>query len=171
MEITNSTNIQKAYIRSDQTDGSKGNSAETGTEQSQENQAEQQNIDRQVRKLENIEQKVKAHETAHKAVGGALAGAVSYQYAVGPDGKRYIVGGEVSIQTPEGSTPKETVQNMERVVKAALAPADPSSQDRVVAARANAIKLRVQQEVMKNTVNESYGQDSSESQSAFTEYG
>jgi hypothetical protein len=52
----------------------------------------------------------------------------------GPDGKSYITGGEISINVPPSSDPKETIRNMEQVKAAALAPINPSSQDLNVAA-------------------------------------
>ena len=78
-----------------------------------------------------------AHEQAHAAVGGRYAGAPSYTYERGPDGKRYAVGGEVGIDTsPVPNDPEATLRKMEVVIRAALAPAEPSAQDRQVAAQA-----------------------------------
>jgi hypothetical protein len=103
---------------------------------SQQNQDPQ--IQAQVAQLKSIEEKVKAHEAAHKAAGGAITGAVSYSYTQGPDGRSYITGGEVPISVSPGKTPQETINRMEQVVRAALAPSDPSPQDRAVAAQAAA---------------------------------
>jgi hypothetical protein len=92
---------------------------------------------RQVQQLEQRDQKVRAHEMAHMAAGGGLIrGGVKYQYQKGPDGKIYAVGGEVSIDTSSEGNPEQTIQKMQRVRAAALAPADPSAQDRAVAAAA-----------------------------------
>ncbi|MGC8677083.1 MAG: putative metalloprotease CJM1_0395 family protein [Hydrogenobaculum sp.] len=57
-------------------------------------------------------------------------------YVVGPNSKKYAVGGDVSIDVSPGPTPQDTIRKMERVIKAALAPVDPSAQDRAVAAQA-----------------------------------
>ncbi|XLM21540.1 catalase, partial [Chromobacterium piscinae] len=76
---------------------------------------------------------VRRHEAAHQAAGGSLAGAASFTYEQGPDGKQYAIGGEVPIQMSQGGTPQQTIQNAETVRAAALAPADPSGQDRAVA--------------------------------------
>lgn len=100
-------------------------------------------------KLKIREREVIAHEAAHKSVGGQYAGAVSYSYVTGPDGRRYIAGGEVSISAPEGRTPEETVQIMEQVKRAALAPASPSPQDMKVAAAASAAQMRARAEMAK----------------------
>ena len=92
-----------------------------------------------IAQLKSTEEKVKAHEAAHKS-GGAATGPISYSYTRGPDGKNYITGGEVPITISSGNTPQETVSRMQQVIQAALAPADPSPQDRAVAAQAAAIQ-------------------------------
>lgn len=101
-----------------------------------EQKLEQPEIKYEIRQLEMTQQEVIKHEQAHKSVGGDVTGPVSYTYTTGPDDKRYINGGEVSIQLAEGSTPEETINILEKVRAAALAPADPSPQDLRVAASA-----------------------------------
>lgn len=101
-----------------------------------EEKLEQPEVKAEVRKLETTEQEVIAHEQAHKAVGGDVTGPISYTYTTGPDEKRYIDGGEVAIHASEGSTPEETIEILEKVRAAALAPAEPSPQDLRVAASA-----------------------------------
>lgn len=90
-----------------------------------------------VQELKDRDREVRVHEQAHAAVGGQYAGAPSYEYESGPDGKRYAVGGEVSIDVSEEKEPEDTVQKMQIVRAAALAPAEPSSQDLKVAAEAS----------------------------------
>lgn len=93
----------------------------------------------EIKELKQADQQVRAHEMAHLAAGaGLVKGGASYSYKQGPDGKLYAVAGEVSIDTSEGNTPQETITRMQRVKAAALAPADPSPQDRAVAAAASA---------------------------------
>lgn len=95
-----------------------------------------------VRELQQIDQNVRAHEQAHMAAGGNIAEGASYIFTEGPDGKRYITGGEVSINTPSTSNSEETIAILEQVKRAALAPADPSPQDLRVAASAT---IQIQQ--------------------------
>ena len=52
-----------------------------------------------VRELQQSDAEVRRHEAAHAAAGGEFAGAPTFTYQTGPDGKRYAVGGEVSIDT------------------------------------------------------------------------
>jgi SprA family protein len=94
--------------------------------------------DREVRRLRDVDRRVHAHEQAHLSAAGqyAISGA-SFEYARGPDGKLYAVGGEVQIDaSPIRGDPDATIRKMEQVRRAALAPADPSPQDRAVATAA-----------------------------------
>mgnify|MGYP000988691874 FL=1 len=106
-------------------------------------------IQAQIARLKQIEEKVKAHEAAHKAVGGNLASSASYSYTQGPDGRSYITGGEVQIDMSDGKTPQETISRMQQVIRAALAPADPSGQDRAVASAAASRMAQAQQEKLQ----------------------
>lgn len=91
----------------------------------------------EITQLSTRDKEVRAHEQAHAAVGGRYAGAPSYTYERGPDGKRYAIAGEVSIDTgPVPNDPEATLRKMEVVIRAALAPAEPSAQDRQIAAQA-----------------------------------
>ena len=87
--------------------------------------------------LVQVDRLVRAHEQAHLAAGaGLVRGGASYSYESGPDGKRYAVAGEVSIDVSAASTPQETLAKASQIRAAALAPADPSAQDLSVAASA-----------------------------------
>jgi hypothetical protein len=107
------------------------------------------------------DREVRDHERAHSSVGGTLAGAPSFSYQRGPDGVNYAVGGEVSISVGTvANDPQATLEKAEQVRRAALAPADPSSQDRQVAARASQIAVEARNElasqrIQENGINES----------------
>lgn len=89
-------------------------------------------------RLQARDRDVRAHEAAHMAAGaGLITRGASFTYETGPDGKRYAVGGEVGIDVSGGRTPEETLAKAERIRAAALAPAEPSAQDRQVAAEAD----------------------------------
>ena len=102
----------------------------------------------QVQELKNRDKEVRAHEMAHVAAGGQyIANRASFDYQAGPDGKRYAVGGEVSIDTSKVSNdPEATIRKMQVVKRAALAPAKPSPQDRSVAAQATQKEMQARQE-------------------------
>lgn len=105
-----------------------------------------------IRTLRQGEQEVRAHEQAHKAAAGPWGGAMSFSYASGPDGRLYVVGGEVAIDTSRETSPKATLTKMQTVQRAALAPAEPSSQDRAVAARAAAEAAQAAMDVLQEQV-------------------
>jgi hypothetical protein len=102
---------------------------------------------KEVDQLKNRDREVRAHEGAHLAAGAGIvkSGAI-YTYQLGPDGKMYAIGGEVEIDASPEKDPKATIQKMERVKRAALAPADPSSTDRAVAAEASHIEMEARSE-------------------------
>lgn len=102
----------------------------------------------QVRALQQRDREVRAHEMAHVAAGGELIlRGAQYEYETGPDGIRYAVGGDVVIDTSPGRTPEETIEKARRIQAAALAPADPSPQDRAVAAAAMQMAAQAQVEL------------------------
>ncbi len=93
----------------------------------------------EISELSQRDREVRAHEQAHAAVGGQHAGAPTYSFKRGPDGQRYAVSGEVGIDVSAvPNDPEATLQKMEIVQRAALAPAEPSAQDLSVAATAQA---------------------------------
>jgi hypothetical protein len=97
--------------------------------------AEQQ---REVEQLKERDREVRQHEQAHLAAAGPYAqGAPQYEFQRGPDGRSYAVGGEVSIDTSAvAGDPEATIRKMQQLQAAANAPAEPSGQDRQVAAKA-----------------------------------
>ncbi|WP_049824332.1 putative metalloprotease CJM1_0395 family protein [Desulfurivibrio alkaliphilus] len=102
----------------------------------------------EVARLQQLDSQVKAHEMAHLAVAGPYArGGASFTYTTGPDGKKYAVGGEVSIDTSREPSPEATIRKMRIIRAAALAPADPSPQDRKVAAQADAAMTEARREL------------------------
>lgn len=108
-----------------------------------------QEPDAQVEDLKKREKDVKAHEQAHMAAGGGVVqGGASYTYEAGPDGKRYVSGGEVQVAvSSRTSDPAKTLQQASQVQRAALAPADPSPQDRAAAAQAAQMVAQARQEL------------------------
>jgi hypothetical protein len=67
----------------------------------------------------------------------------------------YAVGGEVSIRVGTvANDPQATLEKAEQVRRAALAPADPSSQDRQVAARASQIAAEARAELASQRIQE-----------------
>ena len=104
--------------------------------------------EKKIQELKRIDAHVKAHEQAHIAAGGPyIRGGPQYSYVIGPDGNRYAVAGEVKIDvSPVPGNPDATIRKAQVIKRAALAPSDPSPQDRAVAAKADqmAMKARIE---------------------------
>lgn len=111
---------------------------------------------RELSDLKTRGREVRAHEMAHVMAGaGLVRKGASYQYEMGPDGVRYAVSGEVSIDTsPVEDDPAATIRKMQQVKRAALAPAEPSAQDRSVASTATQIEAQARQDLQQQTMEE-----------------
>jgi hypothetical protein len=105
---------------------------------------------RKVEELKKIDQEVRTHEQAHlSAAGGYARGGAHYDYAAGPDGNRYAVAGHVNLDTGREASPEATIQKAQIVRKAALAPANPSSSDRQIAASMTQMATEARQEMLQ----------------------
>lgn len=123
---------RKSALSSGSGSGS-GKSGATGADGQALTEDQQQQVD----KLKERDTTVRSHEAAHRTAAGQYGSAPTYSYQKGPDGTNYAIGGEVQIDTSAVSgNPQATIAKMEQVQRAALAPADPSSQDMHVAAEA-----------------------------------
>lgn len=123
---------------------------------------------KEVQRLQLRDAEVVAHENAHKAAAGGLAtGAIHYDTEKGPDGRSYRTGGHVNINTAKGKTPEETLERAAKIKRAALAPAEPSPQDRAVANKANQMESEARQELAEKRLEEAQeGSDHESSTSA-----
>ena len=108
--------------------------------------------------LKQRDREVRRHEQAHANAGGQYAGSPTYTYERGPDGRSYAIGGTTPIDvSPVPGDPQATVRKMQVVKRAALAPADPSPQDRRIAAQAEAQRLKAQAEAARPEEDEAAG--------------
>ncbi|OUS13710.1 hypothetical protein A9Q89_01690 [Gammaproteobacteria bacterium 53_120_T64] len=101
-----------------------------------------------VRQLQHRDREVRAHEQAHANAGGAYTGAPNYQFTRGPDGQQYASSGHVSVDSSAiVGDPRATLQKAQQLKRAALAPAQPSQQDRRVAAKAGQLAIEARTEL------------------------
>lgn len=127
---------------------------ESSLAESKENPQQDFSRQRELQKLKSIDREVRAHEMAHLSVAGQYAtSGASFSFQKGSDGRLYAVSGEVGIDTSAiPGNPQATLRKAQTIMRAALAPANPSPQDRQVAAQASAmaqqarIELAVQQQ-------------------------
>lgn len=97
-----------------------------------------QNEQADLAQLKSKDRMVRAHESAHRQAGGHLIrGKTGFKTEKGSDGREYAVAGDVKIDSSavDGDS-KATLAKAQLIERAALAPADPSTQDRAVAAKA-----------------------------------
>lgn len=128
-------------------------------------------VQRQIDQLKATDRKVRAHERAHIAVGGDLVrGGTSFSYETGPDKKRYAVAGEVSIDASKERTPEATIPKAQHIQQTALAPSDPSAQDRQVAAAAAQMEMQARLEVAMQAAEERRRAESDQASRAIGAY-
>ncbi len=133
----------------------RGDDAQGGRRGDPEKAGEDQEL-QEVRELAARDREVRSHEQAHAAVGGKYAGSPVYEFVRGPDGVSYAVGGEVSIDTsPIPGDPEATIAKAQQIRRAANAPAEPSSQDRRVAAEASLMEAEARAVLRQERVAES----------------
>lgn len=106
----------------------------------------------EIQKLKDRDREVRNHEQAHlSAAGGIAVSGASFTFAIGPDGQRYAVGGEVGIDTSTvPNNPEATLRKAETIRRAALAPAQPSAQDYNVASKAAAMARKASLEMLRS---------------------
>jgi len=104
-----------------------------------------------IQQLQARDREVRQHEQSHMAAaGGLLKSGPNYSYIVGPDGKRYAIGGSVEIDTSETSDdPEANLEKGQRIQAAALAPAEPSGADLAVAKLGARIEQRARAEIAR----------------------
>ncbi len=152
-----------------------GQQQDSPPEQQQQEASPEQNAadtyaeEKQLNQLQIRDQEVRSHERAHVAVGGVVTGTPSYSFEVGPDGKKYAVSGEVSVDLSKVvGNPQATIAKMQKVHAAALAPINPSIQDVRIATAATNIIAQAQSELLaeKNDHHESTSSSASASSSS-----
>lgn len=159
MQITSSYSISKAYSQNYQNQAKPSSDAEVDQtavaqkDATEGDKQEAQKLQNQIQTLKARDQEVRNHEQAHLSAAGGLAmGGASFQFVTGPDGQRYAMGGEVSIDTSGVSgDPAATLRKAETIRHAALAPAEPSGQDFSVASKATAMANQARLEMLKAT--------------------
>lgn len=141
---------QLFYNKTKPGNGQQSNTAETNKGQEIQDNHQKNQEQLTISKLESIDRKVRAHERAHASAGGVHAGIPSYTFQTGPNGVRYAVGGEVPIDiSPVPGNPEATLEKARIIARAALAPIDPSSTDRRVAAAAQSMAAKAQFEISR----------------------
>ncbi|MCF6284670.1 MAG: hypothetical protein L3K26_05735 [Candidatus Hydrogenedentes bacterium] len=127
-------------VRSEDSEGSSGIA---GASEELSEDAKKEVVD-----LKRRDAEVRRHEQAHVAAAGRYAnGGPQFEFTTGPDGRQYASGGEVSIDVSPASSPEATIQKAQVIRRAALAPAEPSGQDRSVANQASKLESEARRQL------------------------
>ena len=104
-----------------------------------------------IQELKARDQEVRTHEQAHLSAAGSLAsGGANFTFAIGPDGRRYAIGGDVQVDISAiPGDPGATIRKADQIRRAAMAPASPSTQDQRVAANATVMANKAQMELLQ----------------------
>lgn len=145
--LNDSDGDQSIQLTSTPNEGTSDEKQPTQETKMQKEQRLQDQEQAQVRELASRDREVRSHEQAHAAIGGAFAGAPKYHFERGPDGVNYAVGGEVPIDVGPAATPELTIAKAQIVKRAAMAPAEPSPQDRRVAQEATQLEAEARREL------------------------
>ena len=147
-----STSLSKRVV-----DGSRSTAPSSFEKPDEASKAKQRSVEqaqsladqRMVNLLRSRDREVRSHEAAHASAGGNLVvSGPSYTYQKGPDGRSYAIGGEVQLDVSAvANDPEATLKKSAQIRRAALAPADPSSQDLRVAANANQLASRARVDI------------------------
>lgn len=130
-------------------------SGSTQQDKSAAQQEQDQKEQRQISELATRDREVRAHEQAHASIGGQYAGSPTYSFERGPNGVNYAVGGEVAIDTsPVPNDPEATLRKAQVIRAAASAPAEPSPQDRRVAAQAASLENEARAQIAAESASE-----------------
>ena len=147
---------------------SSSSTEESDTENKETDQQVTVSEQRVLQELKIRDREVRAHEMAHVSVGGRyVTSGAQFSYEKGTDGQLYAVAGEVGIDTSAISgDPRATLLKAQVVARAAMAPADPSSQDRNVAAQA-AVLIQQARVDLATLLSETQGKDAGQYIDAF----
>ena len=101
--------------------------------------------------LASRDREVRAHEQTHASIGGAYAGAPSFNFTSGPDGQLYATSGQVSIDTSAiENNPEATLEKAQIIIRAALSVSEPSAADRKIAAEAKSLAMRALSDIRES---------------------
>ncbi|WP_119393708.1 putative metalloprotease CJM1_0395 family protein [Salinibius halmophilus] len=145
----------RAIEESESTTKAKGAEEERSEQQDDNRQSRQRENSlseielQQVQELSQRDREVRQHELAHQAAAGQYGGSMKLEYTIGPDGKRYAVAGSVQVDLSREATAEETIEKAEQIQRAAMAPSEPSSQDRMVAQQAVMMEMAARAELLR----------------------
>jgi hypothetical protein len=92
-------------------------------------------------KFKSMDSNIKSHEQLHASLANTSS-SINYTYQEGPDGKMYINGGYVRLDTSMPDDPKQAMLKLDQIKKASTAPSEMSAADASISRSANIMKAR-----------------------------
>lgn len=105
---------------------------------------DENDFQRVLNKFKNTDAAIRSHEQIHATIGHTTA-PISYNYQQGPDGKMYVVGGSVRLDTSITDDPKAAAFKLDQIARSAGGPADSSGADSMIVSQANLNKMLISQ--------------------------
>jgi hypothetical protein len=93
-------------------------------------------------KFKSMDSKVRSHEQLHSSLA-TTSSSINYTYQIGPDGKAYVNGGYVKLDTSMPSDPKQAMVKLDEIKKASTASPQMSAADASISRDANLMKARL----------------------------
>ena len=104
------------------------------------NNYDEKDFARVLEKFKKSDSNIRSHEQIHASIGQTTA-PISYNYQEGPDGKMYVVGGHVRLDTSIPDDPKAAALKLDQIKRASSGPSDSSSADMGISTQANLNKM------------------------------
>jgi hypothetical protein len=101
----------------------------------------------QLGQLRVQETQIRSRELARTTVAAAYAEPPRFEYTEGPDGRRYITGGNAEIDTSSGTSAEQNMAKARAMRAAAMASGDAARQDQAVEAAASRLESEARDEL------------------------
>jgi len=110
---------------------------------------------RALQELKLRDNAVREEEESHARMLGRHAGAIRYEYQVGPDGRPYVINGSVEVDPKFNSkNPEEIRKVLQTIQRAAVSVSNPSQADlNIAASAASKVSILSQRTVMNAYLN------------------
>lgn len=149
---------REAARRAAQQEGADKRAREEGGDPAEPSRAPEEWREQERRLLELAERDraVRSHEQTVRAMaGGQAVRSATYSYQVGPDGRLYVVEGELSFDTSEvPGDPEATLRKAEQLQRATMGTGEASPEDRAAAALAAAMAAKARQRLFTEQKNQ-----------------
>lgn len=106
------------------------------------NLVDKNDYERVLEKFKSMDSNIRAHEQLHSSLASTKGG-ITYSYQMGPDGKMYVNGGHVRLETSIPNDQKAASFKLDKIKSAALAPNGLSAADTSIARDANLMKAKL----------------------------